>query len=243
MKIKINDTTYIFLLLSFLAGYFEYMYLLLLIILIHEFGHFTFGLICGINISKIIIYPFGGITIFDCDLNINIIKEFLCLLGGILFQLIFFYIMRYLYLVNIITTHTYDLIFEINVLLISFNFLPILPLDGGKLLNIFFDKVFSYRLSHILSIIVSCIFIFVFLICTHTFFSLILSIFLIKSIIYEIKNIDYKYNKFLLERYLNNYKFTKIKKVNNIKKFKRDCYHIINNKFEEKVLFKIFNVL
>ena len=58
MKIKIHDSTYIFLLISFLSGYFEYVYLLLIIIFIHEMGHFLFGLFCGINVSCVIIYMY-----------------------------------------------------------------------------------------------------------------------------------------------------------------------------------------
>ena len=54
---------------------------------IHEMGHFLFGLFCGINVSCVIIYPFGGVTYFDCDLNIKIYKEFICLIGGLLFQI------------------------------------------------------------------------------------------------------------------------------------------------------------
>ena len=40
-------------LISFLAGYFEYIYLLLLIILIHECGHCIFGMIEGIKVKRI----------------------------------------------------------------------------------------------------------------------------------------------------------------------------------------------
>ena len=65
--------------------------------------------------------------------------------------------------------------------------------------------------------------------------------FLIKNIYYEIVNYKYRFNKFILERYLNNYKFNKIKKVKTINKFKRDYTHIINNEFESKYLSKLFD--
>lgn len=241
MKINIHNTTYIVLLIAFLAGYFEFMYVLLLIISIHEFGHYIFGLLSKIKILEITIYPFGGVTILDCDLNISIKKEFMCLIGGIIFQILFFLFIRFLYQNNYITEHVYNLNKQINVLLISFNFLPIIPLDGGKLLNIFLDKIFSYKSSHNISIVISILFIVILPIIKRTYLSLILSLFLLCNIYEIIKQKEYRFNKFILERYIKKYKFKKIKIINKIDKIQRDKYHIIANKFEEEYLSKMFD--
>ena len=48
------------------------------------------------------------------------------------------------------------------------------------------------------------------------------------------------YNKFLLERYLHNYQFKKIKNINNINEFYRDTYHYLNFNNENIVLKKHF---
>ena len=241
MKIKIHNTTYVFLLLAFLSGYFEYMYLLLLIIIVHEYGHALFARLINFKFDKIVIYPFGGITKYNEDLNVNTNKELFVLIGGIYMQIVFFIFIMILYKYGFVTEHVYLIIKKINILLISFNFLPILPLDGGKLLNIILDKIFSYKLSNIISIIISFIILIFFLYFNKTLFASILTLFLIKCLIIEINNIKYKYNKFLLERYLNNYSFKKIKIINNINNFKRDNYHIINNTLEERFLRKLFN--
>ena len=103
------------------------------------------------------------------------------------------------------------------------------------------DKIFSYKLSFKISIIISIIFTLIFLISKRTYLSLLLTIFLIKCIIIEINNLKYKYNKFVLERYLNNYNFKRIKIINNINNLKRDNYHIINNMLEKKYLRKLFD--
>lgn len=241
MKVKIHTSTYIVLLLSFLSGYFEYMYLLLLTIFIHESGHYFFSTLVSFKYKEIIIYPFGGLTLYNEDLNINTNKELISLLGGITFQLLFYFLMKYLFINSYITFHVFNIIKRINYLLLSFNFLPILPLDGGKLLNIILDKIFSYKLSNKISIIISIIFIIIFTILNKTYFSIILTIFLIKSIYKEYKLINYKYNKFIIERYINNYKFNKIKIINNINSLKRDNTHIINNTFERDYLNKLFD--
>lgn len=241
MKIEIHNTTYVFLLISFLAGYFEFVYLLLIIIFIHETGHYALAKINNLEIKKIVIYPFGGITILDCDLNTKINKELLTLLGGIVFQIIFFILITKIYQNNLITSHVYNLIKRINILLIEFNFLPVLPLDGGKLMNILLDKIFPYKLSHKISIVISIIFIIYFPLKNKTLISFLLSIFLIKNLIEEIRQHNIKYNKFLLERYLNKYKFNKTKIIKNKYYLKRDFYHIIDNTFEEKYLSKMFD--
>ena len=239
--VKIDNSTYILLLISFLAGYFEYMYLLLIIIFIHELGHVFFAYLVKIKVSDIIIYPFGGITHFNEDLNVNSNKELISLFGGIIFQLLFFFLILFLYHNMFITKHVFILIKKINIKLISFNFLPILPLDGGRLVNLFLDKILPYRLSNKISIIISIVFTFIFIILNRTLLSLILSIFLIKCIIIEFKKSKYKYNQFLLERHINDYNFKHIRFINNRNNFRRDYYHYINSINEKDYLKKIFN--
>ncbi|MBQ7790319.1 MAG: hypothetical protein IJ399_03560 [Bacilli bacterium] len=241
MKIKIHDSTYIFLLLFFLAGYFECIYLLLIVILIHELGHCFFASLCGVKVLNILIYPFGGISILQTDINLKIYKEFLCLIGGILFQIIFFIIVRYLYLNSYVSIHVFSLFKRINYFLISFNFLPIIPLDGGKLLNLFFDLLFNYKLSFKITCFISILFSFIFLIYKLSFLSFLIFIFFIKSILFEVVNFKYKFNKFLLERLYKELHFKRYKFINNVNLFKRDCYHIINNEFESSFLKKYFN--
>ncbi len=241
MKIEIHNTTYIFLLIAFLSGYFEYMFLLLIIIIVHEYGHALFARIINFKFDKIVIYPFGGITKYNEDLNISTNKELFVLVGGIYFQILFLIFIMILYKYGIITTHVFNIIKKINILLISFNFLPILPLDGGRLLNIILDKIFPYKLSNIISIIISIIILVIFYIYNKTILSYILIIFLIKCIVIEINNIKYKYNRFIVERYLNEYSFKKIKKIKNINKLKRDNYHIINNMLEKRYLHNMFD--
>lgn len=228
-------------LISFLSGYFQYIYILLLIIFIHEFGHFFISNLINIKANKIIIYPFGGLTIYDSDLNLNTNKELISLLGGITFQLLFYFLVVIIHNNNLMTHNVFNIIKRINIILISFNFLPILPLDGGRLLNILLDKIFPYKLSNKLTLIVSILFLALFIMYKRTILSILLFVFLLKEIILEINNIDNKYMTFLFERYKNNYSFKKIKRINNLNKFKRDYYHIINGVTERKYLSKLFD--
>jgi hypothetical protein len=124
--------------------------------------------------------------------------------------------------------------------------LPILTLDGGNLLNLLLNKVFNYLTSFYISIFISFLtIIFLIYFCIsyfHNFNLFLMSIFLIFKIIKIIKNIKYSYNKFLLERYLYNFRFKKRKYVNNIGNMYRDCYHIFGNRTEKEVLNDKFKV-
>lgn len=241
MKVSISNSTYIFLLISFLSGYFEYLYILLLIIFIHECGHLFFYRLVSNKECNITIYPFGGLTTFNEEVNLSTFKELFILFGGIIFQLLFYALILKLHSLNLITNHVYNIIKNINYILISFNFMGVVPLDGGKLLNLILDLFLPYKLSFKISIIISIIFSIIFLLNKFNLFRVLLFIFLIKSIYNEIKSFNTKYNRFILERYLNNYNFKHIKKIKNIDYLYKNNYHIINNEFESVYLSKKFD--
>lgn len=242
MKVKIHSLTYIFLLISFLSGYFEYMYILILIIFIHESGHYFFSKLVGVKKQEIIIHPFGGMTILHEALNIKLYKEFIFLLGGILFQLLLYLLIYILYNNAYISDRVFSIFSKINFLLISFNFLTILPLDGGRLLNIILNKFFNYKLSYKISYITSIIFILIFFILKRTVLAFILSLLLLNTVINEILSINMTYTKFLFERYIYKIKFKKNKNISNINSFKRDYNHTLNGIKEEVLLYKMFDM-
>ena len=127
------------------------------IILIHELGHFITALFLKLNVSNIKIFMFGGVTTFNESLNVSIYKELLMLLMGPISQVLFWLLIFYLYRVNLVSSLTFNKICVINKVLLSFNLLPIIPLDGGKLLNNFLNLFLNYDISHKISIIISII--------------------------------------------------------------------------------------
>ena len=212
------------------------------LILVHELGHFVTAILLKIEPDKIYIYPFGGVSKLNIDLNESIKKEFIVLIMGPIMQFIFSYL-----LINIFSDYT-ELINTYNYTIILFNLLPIYPLDGGKLLNLFISLYKSFRNSYLLSIYISYITV---LIITIIYVSkniklnvIIIIFFLIYKISLELKNKNYVFDKFLLERYIKNYDFKKRKEVDNIKDFMRDKKHIVkkDNKYytEKEILNKKF---
>lgn len=173
------------------------------------------------------------------SLNINPLKELLVLIMGPVFQNLAYFILLFLF--------DYDLVNKYHLGILIFNLLPIYPLDGGKLLNIFFTKILPYKTSYKLVIIVSYIMTIIILISSRiiTINVIITYIFLVYIIRKEQLKTDFLYNKFLLERYLNNYNYKKIKIVNNINNLYRTKNNIINdgNKYyyEREILEKKYN--
>lgn len=233
-KIKIHILFYLLLFICVLTGDFKECIIFTSFILVHELGHVTSAIILKWNIEKIVILPFGAITIFNEKINKPLKEELLIAIFGVIYQTIFYFLLT---LLNI-----KEEIFVIHYFILIFNLLPIYPLDGFKIFNIIFNYLFSFKLSHIISLIISLIFLIISLIVLkeNLILFLILILYIIKNI-EEIYKHKYIFNKFLLERYLYNFNFKKIKLINNIKKMRRDKYHYININskiYDEKYILK-----
>ena len=195
--------------------------------------------ILGIKINEIYIYPLGGISKFNMDLNISINKELLILINGPIFQHL-----AYLLLLMLMPTKN-ELISTYHYSILMFNLLPIYPLDGGKLVKLLLNKIISYKRSLKLLIYLSYLVTIVLFIITKKNIIIFIMISLLLILITKEKNkIDYIYNKYLLERYLNNYNFKSNKIINSINNLYRDKKHLIykNNKYvlEKEYLEKIY---
>ena len=227
IKLYISKFTYIFIFLCFITGLIKELLSLSLIIIFHEFGHYLVSYLYKWNIKKIIIYPFGGLIKYEEVIDKPFIEEFLITISGPINQLLFFFLIYILYKNSLLTDHFYSIIYSYNKYILIFNLIPIIPLDGSKILNIFINKIFNFRLSYILLIYIS-IFILFFL------FKYTNNIFIMSYLLYEIINsLRYKnivFNRFILEKYLYINNFKKIIKIDNINKMKRNKKYLLKYK-------------
>ena len=208
-KIEFHYTFIIIALGFVLAGYFSNLIVFTSIIIIHELGHIITGLHFKYKLDKVIIYPYGGMTKFNTIINTNINKDILVAISGVIVQSIYFILITILYTKGYIREYIYNLFTIYNKSILLFNILPIIPLDGSKIINLILSKYLYYNLSNKLTIIISFITIIIILI-TRIYeynYSFIIILGLLMKNIYDFyKNLEYIYNKFLLERYL--YKIT-----------------------------------
>ena len=226
-----------------LTGYFYEFSLFTYLILIHELGHVLAGIYLKWNIKEIIILPFGGLTKFEELLNKPIIEEFIITIMGPIFQIIGYYILKCKVDSSLFT-------FFNNSILI-FNLLPIIPLDGSKILILILQKYISFYKSYQILLIFSCIF-FIFLLLLNSL--IFKSVFLLTTLLLLHKHIYKVYSeyhlyfrKFLIERYLYKFHFKKHECINeaSLKRIKRDYKHLfyIGNRYitEREILRKIFD--
>ncbi len=189
------------------------------------------------KIEKVTLFPFGALTVFNEDLNRKIKEEFLIVIMGPIFQIIFTFLICHLF--------NSKIILEYSIFILFFNLLPIYPLDGAKIINLFLNVITCFNKSHITTIVLSIITIIILLFYNFNLILFLILILLFKQIIKEIINHKNIFNRFLLERYLKKYRFKKYKKIKNIYQMKRDYNHLIlngNNYIcESQVLHKRFD--
>lgn len=223
----LDKTFLILMFIVFLTGLFKEFSIIFSLIIIHELGHFLVAKLFKWKIDKIKIYPYGGCVLFNESLNKPIYQEFLILVSGPLFQMIGYLFFTYLFTNGFIFYKDYLAIKSYNYTLLTFNLLPIYPLDGGKIFNLICNFFVSYKKGNKIVIFISYLISIMVLILNKNYNQILMIILLLIEITKYLKNQNFLYNRFLLERYLNNYKFKKCKIIKNYKKMFRDKRHII----------------
>lgn len=232
-KIKIDFSTYILILLALFAGYIKNVFIILLIVIVHEMGHVFFFKIFKIDVESITIYPYGGVTIVNNKLHERIYKDLLISLGGIIFQLILFLAFSLLYKNSFIVFSTYKIFRMYNLSIIIFNLIPIIPLDGSKLLFCLFSKFLSYKDSYMMMIVTGIISLVMFIIYNYVYRlnDLILYVFLGCKLYEVIKSFKYVMNKFYLERVMYDHYYNGIiNDISDIDKLRIDKFYYFKDK-------------
>ena len=230
MKVEFHYT-FILIAISFiLTGYFSNLIIFTSIILFHEMGHYIIAKLNHLNPKKIIIYPYGGITIINNLINTKIVKELLVAISGIIVQTIYYFIIIILYKNNLIRDYIFNIFTKYHYSILIFNILPIHPLDGSKILNLILSLYLPYKLVNKLNIVISILTGIIILFINYYTLNyttiLIISV-IIDNLIKYYKNINYLFNKFLLERYLYKINLTKTKQITKIDNMYKEKYHII----------------
>ena len=221
-NIKVSKYSYIIVFLALITGQIKELLGLLIIILSHEFGHYFASKIFNWNIDKIYLYPFGGLIKYNEKIDKPFLEEFIIAISGITNQSIVYILCIFIFKNN---TYFFNIIKNYHYSILFFNLIPIIPLDGSKILNIILNKIFNFRKSYIILNIISIVLLIIFIFKSN-FSLLIVILFLIYKIYLNIKNKSILFNRFILEKYLyDDYK--KICIINNIKNMKRNRKNII----------------
>ena len=207
-----------------LLGYFKDFIWISMLIIVHECGHVTGAILSNWNIEKVVILPFGGITLLSEHLNRPAYQEWGIVLLGPLYQMIFWWILCILNYNN--PTFT-----MYHFILLGFNLLPMIPLDGSKILQLILERFFSYKHAKYIGLWISIVFLIMlggYTVYSRNIILGVILLFMIKENWIFYHAIPYQMDKFLLERYLHSFAFSKIKKINGIhlEKMKRGYMHL-----------------
>lgn len=178
--------------------------MIFLIILFHELGHVFIAKLFKYKIIFIEIFPFGGVSKIDKLLNESFLPDFLIAIMGVIFQCFLFLIFKSSEFV------------KINLYLILFNLLPIIPLDGSKIIFEIYAYFFNYKKSIKLYYITSFIFIFLYFILNFKYSLnnyMIIILFIYKTI-EVVKNKSIFYEKFILEKIFYDINYKRFKQIN-----------------------------
>ena len=244
-KINFSYTFVLVIFLSLISGLFWEIFSLFTIIIVHELGHIIMSVKYKWRIKKVDITMCGGFITYDDVIDKPFKEELIVALSGIIMQSILFLLIYILFSKSIINSNTFLMFKKYHYSILIFNILPIIPLDGSKILNIFFNMFFSYKKSLILSNLVSVItifisiFIFIALRLKLEYSYLMIICFIISKVLMSIYDTPFLFNKFLFERYtypVNTLKSYYIKDgdINKMRRQKKNYFFIKNMYHSEK---------
>lgn len=122
----IHPFTLIYLLISIINHNFYNYISALMIVCVHEYGHYYFAKKYRFDIDKVEIFPFGAfLSVNDYGIH-HICEELIMLMAGLATHLPIYFVIEFFI--------QSQYLLEVNRLVFIFNLLPIYPLDGSKIL-------------------------------------------------------------------------------------------------------------
>ena len=131
MSIKIHFYLFLFMSYVFYIGKLELFLIFYISILIHEIAHIVAALLLRINVTELLLMPFGVSASYNEKISRK--KEIIISIAGPLMSLI----------ISILSKDI--LIKSVNLLIMILNLIPIYPLDGGRIQKNFFEFIFGYK--------------------------------------------------------------------------------------------------
>lgn len=150
--------------------------------------------------------PFGGVVEVDEHGNRPLKEELFVILAGPIVHLPLQFIGWLMFQMQLMSPETFSFFTWLNLTILFFNLIPIWPLDGGKLLFLWFSANKSFPSAHRLVLKTSLVLLLALAIMTLIVFPTSINLWLIftfigYSLYMEYKQKRYTYLRFLMERY------------------------------------------
>lgn len=152
LTLRVNPLFLLVVTLFIVTGLFMEPLIAFLLVIFHEFIHLIVASYCGYNVNKIELFPFGGMAEYTGLLEMKPLEEIKVALAGPLFNLLTGGVVYFLSIQGVIP-ETYmvlgsdiiPLIVEYNLVIATVNFVPALPLDGGRVLRALLVRKMGFK--------------------------------------------------------------------------------------------------
>lgn len=132
IAVLVNPYFLLFLGIYALAGIFLQGLLAFTTVMLHEIAHIIAARYYGMKVTEVELLPFGGVARIDGFLEMNPEQEIKVALAGPLSNALLIALTGGLYWLGLWSEGIAMNVIKVNFMLLIFNLLPILPLDGGR---------------------------------------------------------------------------------------------------------------
>ncbi|WP_028591832.1 M50 family metallopeptidase [Paenibacillus massiliensis] len=210
VRLSLHPLFVLIMMASVLTGHFIELVTLFAIVFVHELGHAAAASMLGARVVSIQMLPFGGVAEIEDQGCLPAWKEIVIALAGPLQNL---FMIAVLLLIRNLGTEQHEFIDYVirgNLMIMLFNLLPVLPLDGGKIVQALLSILLSYHavLQHTLRVSMVCSI----MMCVAAIIPalsgkgppylnmLAMGLFLFYSNFTDYRNLPYRFVRFLLGR-------------------------------------------
>lgn len=146
VKLKINLLLLILLPVYFYLGYGTEVTICFISILFHELTHIIASMKYGFEMNELELFPFGGVAKSKKIIWFKPDEEIVIAIVGPMISLLIALIS---FLVIKVSQQNYvlEVIIKANLIIGGFNLIPLLPLDGGRIIRAFLSKKVGYKLA------------------------------------------------------------------------------------------------
>ncbi len=222
-KFEVSPFATLFLILTLITNSYKLFFIYFFITFLHELGHIITAKLFRLKINKIKLLAIGFNAEIDNLDYTNSLKEFFISIAGPLTYFLSAHCLLYFYKLDYISYNAFMQAKIINKYTLFFNLLPIIPLDGGRILKIIIDNFLTSKKSLYLTSILSIFLTLIFICLTIETPQWLIYIFLVLTNIFFLATINKRWKLFLISRLT-------IKNKNKIKIHnKNDIYRNKNN--------------
>lgn len=249
LKITFHPLFWVFLIILILSNNFFNIFNYLLVVFLHELGHSVMASFLGYKLNKITILPFGASLSGKENVFYSTSHEILVAISGPLVNLILLILSLAIFWLFPVSYSFLDNFYFANLITFMFNFLPVYPLDGGRVLYAILKNKMeinkAYKVIKIVGILISSLLFLVFILSAFykiNFTIGLTSVFLLTGVFFEDKSAYYVSNFNFINKQKKLYNAIEAnvicvnentilyKVLKKLSKFKYNIIHVVNSK-------------